>query len=167
MIIVKARSEDLPSIMEIVEKGRKQIATYGIDQWQNGHPNLEMFKEDILKDRLYVLKDEKVEGVFAVLNHDYSYDQIDGDWLDDSDYVAIHRVAVNQKGLGTYLFKELKKRYRHIRVDTHKGNIAMNKCLLKNGFKYCGVINLRDEHKILSIGEGGGLRNAYEYTREY
>ncbi|MDO4940100.1 MAG: GNAT family N-acetyltransferase [Erysipelotrichaceae bacterium] len=163
MIIVKAKSEDLPCIMEIVEKGRKKIAEYGIDQWQNGHPNLEMFKKDIEKDRLYVLKDEKIQGVFALIDHDYSYDEIDGKWLDDSDYVAVHRVAVNQKGLGSYLFSELKKQYRHIRVDTHKGNIAMNKCLLKNGFTYCGVISLKDEHGVLTIQEGGGLRNAYEY----
>lgn len=156
MIITKASKLDLPKIMEIVEKGRKQIKTYGIDQWQNGYPNQESFSKDIELDRLYVLKDENVEGVFAIINHDYSYDEIDGKWLDDSDYIAIHRVAVNQKGLGTYLFEELKKIYPHIRVDTHEGNMSMIHCLLKNKFKYCGVIYLKN----------GDPRNAYEYTEK-
>lgn len=165
MIITKAKNEDLNRIMEIVEKGRERIKQYGIDQWQHGHPNLETFKKDIELDRLYVIVDDQVEGVFAIMNHDISYDQIDGKWLDDSDYVAIHRVCVDKKGLGTYLFSELKKKYKHIRVDTHKGNIAMNKCLLKNGFNYCGVITLRDDYgnpKPVEID--GGLRNAYEYS---
>ena len=167
MIITKANKTDLKRIMEIVEKGRKQIGTYGIDQWQNGYPNQESFSKDIELDRLYVLKDADVEGVFAVVDHDYSYDEIDGKWLDDSDYVAIHRVAVNKKGLGTYLFEELKKKYKHIRVDTHEGNIAMNKCLLKSGFTYCGVIELKDDYgNIKDKNKDGGYRNAYEYIKK-
>ena len=164
MIITKANLNDLDEIMVIIDKGKKQIATYGIDQWQTGHPDRQTFENDIELGRLYVLKDDNVQGVFAVIDHDYSYDEIDGKWLDDSDYVAIHRVCVNQKGLGSYLMNELKKMYPHIRIDTHEGNIAMNKCLIKNGFKYCGVIDLKDEMGIISPSEGGGKRNAYEYS---
>lgn len=166
MIITKAKYEDLDSIMEIVEKGRKQIASYGIDQWQSGTPNINTFKNDLKLDRLYVLKDKNVEGVFACLNHDYSYDEIDGKWLEDSDYVAIHRVAVNQKGYGSILLTMLKQMYPHIRIDTHKGNIAMNKCLLKNNFTYCGIITLKDENGIIPKSLGGGERNAYEYLKK-
>ena len=167
MIITKANKTDLKRIMEIVEKGRKQIGTYGIDQWQNGYPNIDSFSKDIDEDRLYVLKDEDIEGVFAVIDHDYSYDEIDGEWLDDSEYVAIHRVCVNKKGLGSYLFEELKKKYKHIRVDTHEGNIAMNKCLLKCGFSYCGIIELRDDDgNIKDKDKDGGYRNGYEYIRK-
>jgi len=53
------------------------------------------------------------------------------------------------------MFDEIKEKYDHIRVDTHDGNISMNKCLLKNKFKYCGVIHLKD----------GSPRNAYEYKK--
>lgn len=36
------------------------------------------------------------------------------------------------------------KEVRSIRVDTHRDNISMQKMLLKNGFKYCGIIYLKD-----------------------
>lgn len=165
MIITKAKINEIDQIMYIVDEGRKKIAVYGIDQWQNGFPNKEMFINDINKNRLYVLKqDDTIHGVFAVVDYDNSYDEIDGKWLSDDDYVAIHRVAVLEKGLGSFIFTHLKEKYNHIRVDTHVGNIAMNKCLLKNGFIYCGVITLKDKNNNpLPVELGGGLRNAYEY----
>ena len=60
------------------------------------------------------------------------------------------------KGLGSKLLTDLKKTYSHIRIDTHSGNVSMNKCLLKNEFIKCGTIYLAD----------GSPRVAYEYLNK-
>lgn len=151
-----ANINDIDIIMSMIEEGRKHIREYHIDQWSNGYPNTDTIKQDLDNNRGYVLLDNgSIIGYYVVLKHDPCYDYIEGNWIDDSKYVAIHRVVTNcfNLGLGTILFDELKKQYKHIRVDTHEGNISMNKCLLKNDFKYCGIIYLKD----------GAKRNAYEY----
>lgn len=145
--------------MPMIEEGRKHIQTYNIPQWINGYPSIDTISEDIREERGYVLIDnDEIVGYFVVINYDPCYDKIDGQWLNNEPYVAIHRTVTKyfNKGLGSRMFDEIKTKYDHIRVDTHEGNISMNKCLLKNKFKYCGVIYLED----------GSPRNAYEYTKK-
>ena len=159
MNIRKAILNDLDIIMNMISVGRKHIETYHIDQWINGYPSKELIKEDVDNKRGYVLLDnDEIVGYFVKFDYDECYDKIDGQWLNDTSYVAIHRTVVKyfNKGLGSKMFDEIKKKYKHIRVDTHKGNISMNKCLLKNGFIYCGVIYLKDNSP----------RNAYEYIEK-
>lgn len=153
-----ATLNDINEIMPMIVEGRKHIQTYNIPQWINGYPSVDTITQDINNNRGYVLIDnDEIIGYFVVLKYDPCYDNIDGKWIDDSDYVAIHRTVTKyfNKGLGSKMFDEIKKYYDHIRVDTHEGNISMNKCLLKNNFKYCGVIHLED----------GSPRNAYEYIK--
>lgn len=153
-----ATSKDINEIMPMIVEGRKHIQTYNIPQWINGYPSVDTITQDINNNRGYVLIDnDEIIGYFVVLKYDPCYDNIDGKWIDDSDYVAIHRTVTKyfNKGLGSKMFDEIKKYYDHIRVDTHEGNISMNKCLLKNNFKYCGVIHLED----------GSPRNAYEFLK--
>ena len=155
----KAELKDLDTIMNMIEDGRKHIQSYNIPQWINGYPSTETISEDIENNRGYVLIDgNEVVGYYVKINHDPCYDKIEGKWENDSPYVAIHRTVTKyfNKGLGSKMFDEIKKEHDHIRVDTHEGNISMNKCLLKNNFKYCGVIYLND----------GSPRNAYEYTKK-
>lgn len=158
MEIRKATLNDLDIIMNMISNGRNHIHEYRIDQWVNGYPSKEVIMEDINTDKGYVLLDEnEIVGYFAKLDYDECYDKIEGSWINDSHYVAIHRTVTKyfNKGLGSKMFDEIKKKYDHIRVDTHEGNISMNKCLLKNKFKYCGIIFLKD----------GNPRNAYEYIK--
>ena len=54
------------------------------------------------------------------------------------------------------MFSYLKENYNHLRVDTHALNKAMNNCLLKNDFKYVGIVYMEDKT----------LRNAYEWLRK-
>ena len=156
--IVKGKLENVDHIVDMINMGRSHIQEYGIDQWDNGYPNKDTIMQDIENERGYLfLEDDKILAYFVVLDYDPCYEYIEGKWNDNSEYVAIHRVVTCEfnKGIGSKLFSELKNRYDHIRVDTHEGNISMNKCLIKNGFTYCGVIYLKD----------GAKRNAYEYSR--
>lgn len=160
MIITETRKEDLKQIMDIVEESRVFLRNNGVDQWQGPYPLVEDFENDIKNGNAYVVKEgDEVLAMFAVIGHDNNYDYIeDGKWLDESDYIAIHRVGVKYKGRGIcgFIFEEMKKRYDHIRVDTHADNIPMNTCIRKHGFKYCGVVYMEDHSP----------RNAYEYMKE-
>ena len=156
MKIKLATLDNLDIIMDMIDKGRKHIQEYNIEQWINGYPSNELITEDINSSRGYILLDnEEIVGYFVKLNYDKGYDKIDGSWINNEPYVAIHRTVTKyfNKGLGSKMFDEIKKEHKHIRVDTHAGNISMNKCLLKNGFKYCGTRYIED----------GSPRNAYEY----
>ena len=162
MIITKADKSDISSILKIVEDARTYLGSKGIDQWQGPYPNEESFLEDIKNDRLYVVKDkDKVIAVFAVVDYERTYDVIyEGQWMDDSPYIAIHRIAVDKdhkgKGVAGFIYDEMKKEHRHIRIDTHPDNLSMRRSLEKNGFKYCGIIYLEHEQSF-------PLRVAYEY----
>lgn len=157
-MIKNASLNDLDTIMSMIEEGRKHIQSYNISQWINGYPSRETIKEDIDNNRGYLLIDNnEIIGYFVIIEYDPCYDKIDGKWLDDSPYIAVHRAVTKyfNRGLGSKMFNEIKNKYNHIRVDTHEGNISMNKCLLKNDFKFCGVIHLSDNSP----------RNAYEYIK--
>ena len=163
MIITKAESKDVKNIMKIVDEAKEFLKGQNVNQWQDGYPNEESFNDDIKEQRLYVVKDnEEVIGVFAVVNYEPTYDVIyEGKWISDEPYIAVHRIAVENnykgKGVAKYIFDELKKEHKHIRVDTHRGNKNMNKCLLNNDFKYCGIIYLARN------SESDCERLAYEY----
>lgn len=165
MIIAKAVPLDVERIMEIVDDAKAYLKSQGVNQWQDGYPNADSFNEDIKNDRLYVVKDnELVVGVFALVTYEPTYDVVyDGSWLGKGDYIAVHRIAVapDRKGNGVarFMFDELKKKYSCIRVDTHRQNTSMNKCLLNNGFKYCGIIHLARD------SESDIIRLAYEYIK--
>jgi len=158
MYFTKAKLDNLDEIYNIIEIARKHIATFKIDQWQDGHPSIEQIKNDIINSNGYIVKEnEEIIAYFALLDDDYYYNLYDI-WLSNKPYKAIHRMAskYQDKGLGTLIFKELQKQYDHIKIDTHVGNISMNKCLLKNGFVSHGDIVIAD----------GMHRIAYEYVKE-
>lgn len=162
MNITNAQIKDIEDIMKIIDQAKVFLNANNINQWQDGYPNVETIKNDILKQQLYVVKEnEFVVGLFALIDYEKTYDHIyEGEWLNDSNYIAVHRIAIlneyKGKGVAKYIFDQLKKEYNHIRVDTHELNINMQKCLLKNDFKYCGII-------YLDRAESDTKRLAYEY----
>ncbi|OLS03179.1 GNAT family N-acetyltransferase [Tissierella creatinophila] len=152
----RSKETDIEGIMLIIKKAQNHLKEQGIDQWQNGYPNEEVIKVDIEKQESYVLiEDEKAVGTTALsFEAEKTYDNIyDGKWLTDISYAVIHRIAIDidfrGKGLAREMLKEIEKkcadnRVKSIKVDTHKENISMQNFLKKNGFKYCGIIYLKD-----------------------
>ncbi len=152
--IRKAELGDLDPIMELVRQAQEYLHGSGIVQWINGYPSRELIQKDIIDDNRYVVcKDGKVVasvGIFFGEEPDYAVIE-DGGWLNDSSYVCIHRICVDNscKGMGlggamVRLCEELarKKNIRNIRCDTHKDNLSMRRMMEKNGFVYCGIIHL-------------------------
>ena len=81
-----------------------------------------------------------------IIGDDPTYQVIDGAWLSDAPYAAIHRVAGD--GLTRGVFHECveyaKARWASLRIDTHRDNLPMQRHILREGFVYCGVIRTRD-----------------------
>jgi len=156
-MIEKATLSQLSRIMAIYEKARAFMAQNGNpDQWGMAYPTEDMIRQDIIDGKSYVnLKEGNICAVFYfAIEADPTYGYIEGAWLNDELYGVIHRIAVgeNGKGVAAECFRFACRQCENLRIDTHKDNIPMQKCLAKNGFAFCGTVYL----------ENGDPRIAYQ-----
>lgn len=151
--------DDLDRILEIYDIARETMRNNGnYTQWGVNYPNKEITIKDIKDNNLYVIVfDNIIHGVFTfIIGEEDTYQNIyQGNWLSNSVYGTIHRLASDNevKGIFTMCINYCKERIPHIRIDTHKNNKIMNHLILKNGFQKCGIIYVED----------GTERIAYEY----
>lgn len=160
-MIRHAEETDMPVILEVYRIARAFMAAHGNTvQWQNNHPSREILDQDIDKGHLYVYENKgKVHGVFAFIpGEDPTYGAIEGEWMDESPYAAIHRVASDgtEKGVFAKIAEYCKKEIPHLRIDTHERNLPMQGAVQKCGFHRCGIIHIAD----------GSPRIAYEYVEK-
>lgn len=161
MELRKATQKDVSSIMHIIELAKTYFKENGIDQWQNGYPNLESTLQDIEEGNSYVIceEDEVIATAAIIDGYDPNYAIIEnGAWLSDEAYVCVHRVAClpTYKGqgiAGKFLNYAKTLGKKSVRIDTHEDNLSMQRMILKNGFTYCGVVYMSD----------GAKRFAYEW----
>lgn len=161
MFIRKAVIQDIDNIQEIYKKAREYMKNTGNSgQWGNTHPPLEMLIEDIRVGQLYVgvFDDNEIHCVFAFLEGiDKTYLKIDGSWLNNDEYMTIHRIASDGKYRGVFgkCMDYCKEKCNNLRIDTHENNKTMQHVLEKCGFIRCGIIYLED----------GDPRIAYQYVK--
>lgn len=151
MIIRLATENDVPAAEEIYEMARSYMSDNGNpSQWKGNYPNGRDVSEGIKRGTSYVCE---IEGEVVASFHfeananDKTYIKIyNGQWLNQEPYGVIHRIAVKYHGRGIvdFCFQECFKIIPNIRIDTHKCNTPMKKCLERNGFKYCGIIYLEN-----------------------
>ena len=138
---------------EIYAHARDLMAANGNPtQWGNTFPREEVVLDDIANQRTMLLVDvedgeERVLAQFALCTGaDPTYARIDGAWLDDDEYVTIHRIA--SSGLVRHAARDCVKwaltHYGNVRADTHPNNKAMQHVLESSGFARCGLIQLLD-----------------------
>lgn len=159
----RAVETEINNIMNIIKQAQAYFKEKGINQWQDGYPNIKTINKDVTNKNSYVLlKDNHIIATVAVsFDGEKTYDHIyEGEWISDNEYAVIHRIAIdnNYKGLGlsSQIFKDieqlcLNKGIHSIKVDTQEENISMQKLLDKNKFKYCGVIYLEDGSKRIAF----------------
>ncbi|EOU1991513.1 GNAT family N-acetyltransferase [Clostridium perfringens] len=152
----QANISDLDQIVEIIELSKKYLKETKVDQWQDGYPAKEDLRRDIESGNSYVLtnKDEIVATTVISLDGESTYNLIfNGEWITNEEYIVMHRVAVHEKYKGKGIFKELIKEAESlalnkgifsIKIDTHRDNISMQRAVVKNDFKRCGIIYLGD-----------------------
>ncbi|MFV0173902.1 GNAT family N-acetyltransferase [Empedobacter falsenii] len=149
----KAVNVDLDRILEILQQAIHKRKEEGSKQWQNGYPNKEVIKDDLINGYGYVIVDELhlIIGYLALIDREEpAYNNLVGSWLSDKPYLVIHRLAIAQdvsiKGIGTWTMKEVEhiallKGIHSIKVDTNFDNLSMLRILEKLGYKYCGEVH--------------------------
>ena len=151
MVLRKAKTADIPVIWEILQHGIQQRKEDGSEQWQNGYPNEQTVWDDIDKDCACVLVDEDRVIAYAALikGTEPAYHIIDGEWLNNDDYITVHRVAASKdakgKGVGKELFHRIEalcinEKIYNIRVDNRFDNATMLKILERLKYTFCGDI---------------------------
>ncbi len=148
MVIRKTKIADMAACEEIYASAREYMRSSGNpDQWKNSYPGTVEILSDIASGCGYVVEDEgEIVAVFYFApGPDPTYAEIyEGEWKSNEPYGVIHRVAVKYHGRGIidFIFGECFMAAGHLRIDTHRDNIPMQKALRRNGFEYCGIIHL-------------------------
>ena len=103
MICRRAEIADLPEIMEIIDNAKVFMRAFDMDQWQNGYPNEEVFRRDIILEECYVaICDNETAGVMVVTPvPEECYKEIEGQgWLTDSEPYMSGRKIPRHKSCG-------------------------------------------------------------------
>ena len=148
-MIRQATYEEIPELMEIFRCARQIMRASGnVNQWNDSYPSEDVVREDIARGVCFVLCDQtsRILATMAFIpGPDPTYAKIyDGQWLDDSPYHVIHRIAVREPGhkAADRLLEWAFTQTDSIRIDTHKDNAIMHHIMQKHGFTRCGVIYL-------------------------
>jgi uncharacterized protein YndB with AHSA1/START domain/GNAT superfamily N-acetyltransferase len=158
----KATVLDSDQIWEILQGAIERRKIDGSTQWQDGYPNEDVVRIDIDKGVGYVLTDGKaIVGYTAIIfNDEPAYEDLNGTWLSNGDFVVVHRLAISDEYIGKGLAQKIMQFAEHvaienntfsIKVDTNFDNIPMLKIFEKLGYTYCGEVSFR-----------GSLRKAFE-----
>lgn len=148
-----ATVQDLPQILRNYAHAREVMASNGNPtQWGTAFPHEDVIRQDIEERRTMLLVDERdgrerILAQFALcLGDDPTYRDIDGAWLDNGEYVTVHRLAAS--GLADHAARDCLRwalqTYGNVRADTHPNNKAMQHVLESCGFARCGLIRIND-----------------------
>lgn len=149
-MIRKTKESDLEAAMAIYDHARQYMRQNGnLHQWVGGYPSTQTVREDIAAGRSYLCcEDEEALAIFCfTVGEDATYHRIEGGgWLNDAPYGVVHRLGVcsHRGGVASFCFEWCGQQHPNLRVDTHRDNLPMQQCLLRNGFRYCGIIYLAD-----------------------
>lgn len=161
----RTEEADIPAVLAIWDDGRRALAAAGVDQWADGYPNEEILRADIEKGESYLVLLARTPAATATIipDKDIDYEEmVDGAWLSDKKYCAVHRIATSsamkRRGLAAFMMENAARIAREagcasLRIDTHEDNRVMQAFLESNGFVRCGHIRL---HRT------GALRVAFE-----
>ncbi len=151
MTIRSSRYEDIPRMLELFDAARRIMRSDGnMTQWPEGYPSEELLREEIDKGFSHIIEDggEAVAVFSFIIGRDPTYSRIEGGaWLDDeAPYGTIHRIAStpDSHGIMAAVIDWCARRIPVLRIDTHRDNRIMQKCILRAGFTYCGIIHIAD-----------------------
>lgn len=159
MEIIKAKTGHLPQIKKIYASARAFMRKTGnTEQWQGGYPTDDIILKDINAEKLYLCtENSSVLAVFYfACEEDEAYAKIyEGEWLNAEKYGVVHRIAISDeargKGVAAFCFDYALSQIGNIKIDTHRTNIPMQRALEKYGFKYCGIIYLKNGDERLAF----------------
>ena len=155
MEIRKSTEKDLDAMLKIYARARSFMAENGNpNQWgPTNWPPEELLHNDIAIEKSYVCTHNgRIIGTFFFdLGKDIepTYAEIeDGNWLDDSPYGVIHRLAGDGsvKGTAEFILNRAYEKCGHLRVDTHGDNKVIQNIMKKLYFVHCGTIYVEEDN---------------------
>lgn len=141
--INKTNLSDLSEIMLIYNHARNLMNSHNNFQWDEYYPTKEMIIQDTNNGNHFTVKEEdEILGVFALVDYDSEYDDIDGEWLNNKPYLEIKKIALKKLdfSLITYIIDYVFGKCPNIKIDTCEDNIGVQKILERNNFVYCGKL---------------------------
>lgn len=151
----KAKIDDLPAIMALVNDAVKNLQKHGNMQWDERYPlDIDFIPEIEAGTQTLVYINDRLAGVYSLsTEHDEQYDSVRWSY-EYEPFMVLHRFILHPdfqgKGLSTkmlaHIIGELKDRgINNIRLDTYKENSASQHLYRKFGFVDVGVAYFRDK----------------------
>jgi hypothetical protein len=155
MKIRKTAPDDIDRLMEIYAYARNFMKEHGNPrQWgPTRWPPRQLIENDVRDGNSYVCVDEdgNILGTFFFISGkdiEPTYRNItEGQWLDESPYGVVHRIASDGSiaGTGSFCIRWAYEQCGHLRIDTHGDNTVMQNLLYKLGFVHCGTIYVEED----------------------
>ncbi len=142
-------TEDIDSIMSIVDRVVAEMAAYGNFQWTSEYPTAERFRQDIQNRSLFVAAKNRAVLGFIVVDQIEPPEYASVAWNRDGPASVIHRFAVQggarRHGIASSLEAhacELARQSgtRYLRTDTNSSNQAMQGFLKSRNYRYTGDV---------------------------
>lgn len=149
-MIRKATLEDIDEIIKITKACASFMIEKDIYQWNEHYPNAAAFKNDVLRNELYVIEDNKTLFGCVVISSLMDEEYIPISWLTKNERnIYIHRLAIHPKYQGKGYAQKLmdfaenfavKNKYASVRLDTFSQNKRNQKFYELRGYKRLGNI---------------------------
>ncbi len=149
-MIRKATLKDIDRIISIAKACASFMIDKGIYQWNEHYPNKAAFKNDVLRNELYVIEEDKTIVGCVVVSSFMDEEYIPVSWLTESNRnIYIHRLAIHPKYQGKGYAKKLmdfaekfakENNYTSVRLDTFSQNKRNQKFYELRNYKRLGDI---------------------------
>ena len=155
----KAKFNDMEKINKIIDTAKESLKNDGVNQWQNGSPNLAKIAQQVSRSMGYVYEEDDEILAYAYLMEDYdpTYTSVRAQSKGVKP-IVVHTFCVDKAktghGLGKRFFDEIikvakDKGFDSLWIDTHKDNFRMNGLIKKMGFTHTGTIYIDDNGNIV------------------
>lgn len=148
MDLIKATANDLPELYALYSSVAEHMEANGSEQWHWGeYPSETILREDVEKERLYILRDDKgiLASVAILHEQDPEYEVIP--WTFGIRPAVFHRLAVRPtmqgRGIAAGVLDDVqamlrREGYDSLRCDTYVRNRHALRLYEKMGFRCCG-----------------------------
>ena len=148
-----AEERDLDAVCNLITSAIAEMERNNIHQWDDIYPTKEDFRNDILKQTLYVGTIDNDIAVIYAINKDADEQYANGTWeYPDSDYRIIHRLCVNpryqNRGVAAEALNHIEESLKNtgveaIRLDVFDSNPYALKLYRRNAYKEVGTAHWR------------------------
>lgn len=149
-MIRKATLKDIEEIIKITKACARFMISKGIYQWNEHYPNNAAFKNDVLRNELYVIESKKTLVGCVVISSFMDEEYIPISWLTENGHnIYIHRLAIHPNYQGKGYAQKLMdfaenfakvNNYSSVRLDTFSQNKRNQKFYELRGYKRLGNI---------------------------